>query len=106
MINKGVLVFVLIYSIFCTSQTKELYIFYDNDSELSLYKSSNDSLRIKDYRFDLSIPSKYLELYFENDNIIRKISAMDGDIRFISFLWLNENNENDVFLIEEKNIKN
>lgn len=106
MLNRGTLLFALLYSIFCISQTNDLYVLYDDKSELSLYKSSNDSLQIKDYRFDLSIQPKYLELYFENDKIIRKITATDGDVRSISFLWLNENNENDVFLIEEKNVIN
>ena len=106
MLNKTIFLSLFFYSVLSISQTKELYIFYDDNSELSVYESSSDSLRIKDYRFDLSIPSNYLELYFKNHTIISKISSPDGEIRFVSLLWLNENNNNEVFLTLKGKIKN
>ena len=106
MLNKIILIFIFLNSVLCISQPKLLYIFYDDKFDISIYKSISDSLQNKEYRFDLSIPSKYLDLYFKNNNIISKISAPDGEVRFVSFLWLNENNNNEVFLTLKGKIKN
>jgi len=100
------IIFVFLYSGFCLSQTKELYIFYDDKSELSLYESSNDTLQIKGYRFNLSIPTTYLTLSIKNDSIVKEINLPSGKGRSISFNYINLNNDNDLFLINNKKVKN
>lgn len=105
MLKIATIIFIFLYSDFCISQTKELYIFYDDKSELSLYESSNDTLQIKGYRFNLSIPTTYLTLSIKNDSIVKEINLPSGKGRSISFNYLNLNNNNDIFLISDKKIK-
>lgn len=78
MLKITTIIFIFLYSGFGLSQTKELYIFYDDKSELSLYESSNDTLQIKGYRFNLSIPTTYLTLSINNDSIVEEINLPSG----------------------------
>lgn len=100
------IIFVFLYSGFCVSQSKDLYILYNSKSEYSLYESSNDTLQIKGYRFNLSIQKTYLTLSIKNDSILKKINLPSGKGRSISFNYINLNNDNDLFLINNKKVKN
>ena len=104
MLKITTIIFVFLYSSFCVSQSKELYIFYDSKSDYSLYESSNDTLQLKGYRFNLSIPTTYLTLSIKNDSILKKINLPSGKGRSISFNYFNLNNNNDIFLINNKKI--
>ncbi len=105
MLKITTIIFIFLYSGFGLSQTKELYIFYDDKSELSLYESSNDTLQIKGYRFNLSIPTTYLTLSINNDSIVEEINLPSGKGRSISFNYLTLDNNNDIFLINNELIK-
>jgi|SRR5690554_921832 len=105
MFKIATIIFVFLYSGFCLSQSKDLFILYDSKSDYSLYESSNDTLQIKGYRFNLSIPTTHLTLSIKNDSIIKKINLPSGKGRSISFNYLNLNNNNDIFLINNKKIK-